>query len=191
MIPFYLRDDCGVLLIRPEGAKVEPVKLLDEACGRSDPLYYGKGPAQAVMNSDHRRRFVERGIPQHTMLYVIGQARERQDVVAAEIAEDRRAPMFLISTRSQQQVSSGMKWGERGWAVAALLLMVGGVVAWDAATGRGREPQLWLYAAAAAGCLALGAVVWVWMVFNSLVDLRQRVREAWSLVDVQLSAART
>ena len=33
---------------------------------------------------------------------------------------------------------------------------------------------------------ALGALFWVWMVFNSLVDLRQRVREAWSLVDVQL-----
>ena len=81
------------------------------------------------MDSDHRRRFVERGIPQHTMLYVVGQARERQDVVAAEIAADRRAPMFLISTRSQQQVSSAMKWGERGWAVAALLLTVGGVVA--------------------------------------------------------------
>ena len=25
MIPFYLQDDCGVILIRPEGAKLEPV----------------------------------------------------------------------------------------------------------------------------------------------------------------------
>ncbi|HEX9046279.1 MAG TPA: LemA family protein, partial [Verrucomicrobiae bacterium] len=29
-------------------------------------------------------------------------------------------------------------------------------------------------------------LAWVWMVFNSFVDLRQRVRQAWSLVDIQL-----
>jgi hypothetical protein len=186
MIPFYLQDDCGVILIRPEGAKLEPVTMFSKACGPKDPLYYGKGPRQRVMDSDDYRHFVERGIPQHAMLYVMGQARERQDAVAAEIAADRRAPIFLISTRSQQQVSSGAKWGERIWALFALLLTVGGVVAWDLVTRAGREPQLGLYAAAAAGCVALGALVWVWMVFNSLVDLRQRVREAWSLVDVQL-----
>ena len=60
--------------------------MFDETCGRGDPLYYGKGPAGAVANSDHRRRFVEQGIPLHAMLYVMGQARERQDVVAPEIA---------------------------------------------------------------------------------------------------------
>jgi hypothetical protein len=186
MIPFYLQDDCGVILIRPEGAKLEPVTMFRKSCGRRDPLYYGKGPAQGVAGSDEYRHFSERGIPLRKTLYVIGQARERQDVVAAEIAADRRAPMFLISTRSQQQVSSGMKWAERFWVLFALLLMVAGVVAWDLASGARRDPQLWLYGAAAAGAIALGATFWVWMVFNSLVDLRQRVRAAWSLVEVQL-----
>ncbi|MEP6663671.1 MAG: LemA family protein, partial [Verrucomicrobiota bacterium] len=27
---------------------------------------------------------------------------------------------------------------------------------------------------------------WVWMVFNSIIDLRQRVRQGWAQVDVQL-----
>ena len=81
-IPFYLQDDCGVILIRPEGAKLEPATLFDETVGCGDPLYYAKGPAGAVADSDHRRRFVERGIPLHAMLYVMGQARERDDVVA-------------------------------------------------------------------------------------------------------------
>ncbi len=90
MIPFYLQDDCGVILVRPEGAKLEPAAMFDETVGRGDPLYYAKGPAGAVADSDHRRRFVERGIPLHAMLYVMGQARERQDVVAPEIAQDRR-----------------------------------------------------------------------------------------------------
>src|SRR5260221_2769746 len=39
--PFYLQDDCGFVLIRPEGAKLESVGGFDETCGRSDSLYYG------------------------------------------------------------------------------------------------------------------------------------------------------
>jgi hypothetical protein len=183
---FFLQDDCGAILIRPEGAKVEPAEMFDETAGRDDPLYYGKGPAGAVGNSDHRRRFVEDGIPQHAMLYVLGQARERQDVVAPEVACDRNAPMFLISTRREEQVSSGMKWGQRGWVVLGLALAVGSVVGRDAAMDVAQQSRLWVYAGAGLGYLALGGLAWLWMVFNGLVDLRQRVRQAWSLVDVQL-----
>ena len=43
-----------------------------------------------------------------------------------------------------------------------------------------------LLAAAPLGYLFLWASVWVWMVFNSIVGLRQRVRQGWSLIDVQL-----
>ena len=86
MIPFYVRDDCGLLLVRPTGAKMEPQVVFEKTCGQSDPLYYGKAPASAVPNSDHRRQFREVAIPLHAPVYVVGKARERQDVVAAEIA---------------------------------------------------------------------------------------------------------
>jgi len=36
------------------------------------------------------------------------------------------------------------------------------------------------------GYLLAGALAWIWMVYNSLVDVRNRVRQAWSLVDIQL-----
>ena len=120
------------------------------------------------------------------MLYVVGQARERQDVVAPEIAQDRQAPIFLVSTRSEEQVSSGMKWGQYGWAFFGLLLAVAGVVGRDAARSCAPAAAWPVWAAVAAGYLLFGTLIWVWMVFNSLVDLRQRVREAWSLVDIQL-----
>jgi hypothetical protein len=186
MIPFYLQDDCGVILIHPQGAKLEPAGLFDDTVGTGDPLYYGKGPAGAVSNSDYRRRFVECGIPLHATLYVMGQARERQDVVAPEIAADRNAPIFLISTRSEEQIASGMKWGQYGWAFFGLLLVVAGFIARDAAMNV-RLERFWpLYVGTGMAYLAVGGLAWIWMVFNSLVDLRQRVRQAWSLVDVQL-----
>jgi hypothetical protein len=184
---FYLQDDTGTVLVRPEGAKIEPAGLYDQTCDRSHPLYYGKGPPQAVANSDHRRRFVETGLPLHAPLYLVGQARERTDVVAPEIAADKEAPMFLISTRSEEKVRAGL--GRGAWALALLggLAFLGGF----ALRNHGLRHLLFVdclpqYAELAAGYAALAAIGWVWMAYNSLVGLRNRVRQAWSLIDVQL-----
>jgi hypothetical protein len=185
-ILFYLQDDCGVILIRPDGAKIEPLPLFDETCTPLNPLYYGKGPAAGVMNSDQRRRFVETGIPLKTKLYIVGQSRERRDIIAPEIAADEHAPMFLISTRTEEQVSSGMKWGSRGWVIFGLIAAVGCMIWRDGALNVGLQTHVLIYAAIAAGFLFAGGLAWIWMVFNSLVDVRNRVRAAWSLVDIQL-----
>jgi hypothetical protein len=37
-----------------------------------------------------------------------------------------------------------------------------------------------------AAYFAFFSIGWTWMVYNSMVDLRQRVNQGWSLVDVQL-----
>jgi hypothetical protein len=181
---FYLQDDCGVIRVLPQGAQFQARKLFDQVCGRGDALYYSKGPALAIADSDHRRRFVESAIPLHAPLYVMGQARERQDVVAPEIAADDSAPVFLISTRTREQIRAGFGWAEWGWGLAGLCLFVAGLAVRDIAAGRAANPLHYLVLAAVYLCAA--AAGWVWMAFNSLVDLRQRVRQGWSQVDVQL-----
>ena len=179
MIPFYLRDDCGVLLVRPEGAKLETTVVFDRTCTRSDPLYYAKGPALAVANSDYRRRFTERAIPLHAPVYVMGPARERADVVAAEIAHHPDAPVFLVSTRTEEQIARGLGWQHWLWGVGGGVLAVGGVLLAEPAT-----PVVPV--TVGAGYVALWGAGWAVVVFNSLVNLRQRVRQAWANVDVQL-----
>jgi hypothetical protein len=181
---FYLQDDCGVVRVLPQGAKIEPRRLFDQVCGPMDPLYYTKGPAYAVADSDHRRRFHENTIPLHAPLYVMGQARERQDVVAAEIAADKNAPLFIISTRTREQIRAGFGWAEWGWGLAGLCLFVAGLAVRDLATGRHANSAIYMVLAAVYLCAA--ATGWAWMAFNSLVDLRQRVRQGWAQVDVQL-----
>lgn len=103
MQPFYLKDETGIILIQPEGADIQPQTLFDQTCGRSDPLYYAKGPQGSIANSDHRRRFTEEAIPLHAELYIMGQSRERGDIVAPEIAKDKSAPMYVISTRTDRK----------------------------------------------------------------------------------------
>lgn len=183
MIRFYLRDDTGVIRIDPQGAKMEPVVTFEVECDDGDPLYYGKGPQDAVMHSDYRRRFVENGIPLGLPLYVVGQSRERDDIVAPEIAADPKAPMFLITCRSEKDITSGMSWSSWGLAfLAAVLLGVG--------VGLGRAGPYGIPVRdlifAGVGFVAVWLLGWTWMVYNSLIELRQRVRRAGALMDVEL-----
>jgi hypothetical protein len=185
-IPFYLQDDTGVILIRPEGAKVEPDIFCEATVEPDDPLYYTRGGTGSVPYSTHKRRYHETGLRLHSTLYIIGPTRERTDIIAPEIAVDREAPMFLISTRTEQLVKFEMSgsawlWGLLGFVppcVPAAVLLY---------SGEGAMPYFWSQALGPPlfylGAFALG---WVWMVHNSLVGLRQRVRQGWSLIDVQL-----
>jgi hypothetical protein len=185
-IPFYLKDDLGVVRVQPEGAKIEPATIFSEHCGRGDPLYYAKGPVHAVAHSDHRRQFTETAIPLHVPLYVMGQAREREDVVAAEIAADPKCPMFLISCRDEKQISQGLGIGYWIWGIVGLVLAVAGVAVFTSARG-GVLPRAAVPCVIAGGIYLLAwALGWVWLVFNSLIGLRNRVSQGWSLIEVQL-----
>jgi hypothetical protein len=186
MKPFYLQDDTGVIQVVPEGAKIEPSSFFSQTCTQFDPLYYQKGPAGAIADSDHRRRFVEEGIPLQASLYVMGHARERQDVVAPEIAKDTNESMFIISTRTEKEIRSGYAGLQWFWMLVSLAAACGGVFAFHRMTGQNPAQHAIGYVLAAVLWLVALGLGWVWLVFNSLVGLRQRVRQAWAQVDVQL-----
>jgi len=185
-IPFYLRDEEGVVLVRPVDAKHETLTIFNETVDEDHPLYYGKGPRHAVSHSDYRRRFTEQAIPLHAPVYVVGPARERPDIVAPEIAAQDDAPLYLISVRTEERVKSGLSgWSWFWWALG---LVIAGVPLMIALSPEARE---WRTTPERAGALILAylavwAGAWVWMVYNSLVGLRERVRQGASLIDVQL-----
>jgi hypothetical protein len=182
--PFYVKDDTGVLRIVPEGATIEAKEVFAQTCGRNDPLYYGKGPEKQVANSDHRRRFRETAIPLHTMLYVVGQARERQDVVAAEIARDKNS-MFLISMKTEKQVSNRLGVLFWVWYILGLLLSLGVALAWSLLRINSTVNILPFIIALGAFLLASG-VGWLWTVYNGFVNLHHRVEQGWSQIAVEL-----
>jgi hypothetical protein len=186
MRSFFLHDDYGSIRVQPEGANIEPKHVFSDYCYPNDPLYYGKGPRRSVMDSDHYRHFSESAIPIDAQLYVLGQARERNDLVAAEIAAAEEAPVYLISTRSEEQISSGkvMKFGFL--SLLGAIALVGSVVYFDHVQ-HSAEPRIPLYMGIGVGYLAIWMISWFWMVANSIIELRNRVRQAESLIDVQLT----
>ncbi|MES2696038.1 MAG: LemA family protein [Verrucomicrobiota bacterium] len=190
-IPFYLQDDRGVILVRPAGAQLDTMPFVRRTCGPGDPMYFGRGRSGAIAHSTHERLFVEVGVALHTPLTVLGQARERKDAVAAEIAADKEAPLFTITTRSDKKLRWDYQFGLAGWAFLGALPL-----AWLLALQPEFQRAISLsfshvkfgwewYAMGGAYAFAVMAM-WVWMVFNALVDLRNRVRQGWSQVEVQL-----
>jgi hypothetical protein len=185
--PFFLQDDEGVVLIEPAGAEIEPTSVFSETCGRSDPLYYAKGPDSTVPNSDHRRRFTETAIPQHAEIFVGGRATERPDVVAPKLAADPMQDYFLISTRPEDRIASGRAGAAFGWFLAGAVLTTGGVALWQ------HENRHLLFSdplpAALSALLVFlfaGTLAWIITVYNSILNLRARARQAWANIDVQL-----
>ena len=179
--PFQLKDDRGEIRVRPKGASIEAQASFSQTCSPGDPMYWWcKAPE--ISDSDHQRSYTEQAIPMHARLYVVGHAQQRSDIVAAEIAAHQGEELFLISTRPQAKVSSGLRWqfwliGLAGFALIALTLY------WIGEHSASYRPQ---YGQAAVFYLVAWLIGWIWMCFNSLVGLRQRVAQGWANIDVEL-----
>ena len=187
MTSFYLQDDTGLLLIQPEGARIEALNVFGETCTPFNPLYYGKGPSGGVIDSDQIRRFGETAIPLSSPLFIVGQARERADIVAPEIAADPATSEYLISVRSQEEISHGLGWRIGLFFGLGLLAAPGGHLLGDLAANQPSTALSFIiYAGEVLLYLGVGAMAWTFTVYNSLVELRQRVAQGWGQVDIQL-----
>jgi hypothetical protein len=181
---FFVRDDTGEVRVRPAEAKIEPLTMYGQTASRGEPLYYAKGPDGSVNGSTGTRRFTERGIPLHARLYVVGTARERPDVVAPEIMKSD-GDEFILSCRGEAAVTRGLALGSwAAWAAGLIALPAGMLLGFGEG---GRSDGVVLGGVlAAAGYGAVWGACWVWMVHDSLIGLRERVRRGWSLIEVEL-----
>jgi len=187
MTPFFVQDETGSLLVQPQGAQVEALGVFAQTCTPIDPLYYAKGPAMPIVDSDMVRRFTESVVPLQAPLFLVGQARERRDVIAPEIAADPNGAEFLISVRSQEQVSSGLGWSIWGFFIFGALAAPGGHALGFPAAGDAFYPLAYvMFAGEFALFIALWLIGWLVTVYNSIVELRQRVDQGWGQVEIQL-----
>ena len=129
---------------------------------------------------------MENGIPLHHELYTIGQSRERQDIAAAEIAHDPDCPMFLISTRPEEKIQKSMAGGFYGLLIFGSLLALG--APWLIQNILIHDESFPVIPA-----VSTFAVFWIYsfirwglMVFNDLIDLKNRVSQAASNIEVHL-----
>ncbi len=185
-VRFDLCDDTGSIQVRPEGATFDGELVMNTICGWKDPLYFGKGPSLEIPDSTHRRKFFETIIPIDRQLYVIGQSREREDIVAPEIASDKKAPIFLISSKDEKKISRA--YGIYFWvftilglAIAELVVWFGELMIYPLPPNYGRF-YLWT----AMIYTSFWLVGYLWKEYNGLKGLHEKVRQAESQVKIQL-----
>jgi hypothetical protein len=188
---FFLVDDTGELLIDPQGAKVDAPTTLSHHCGTSDPVYYGKGPSGAIMNSTYRRRFTEYALVPGDNLYVLGPAKLREEVAAPMIAHDDRSRYYFISSRSESQIVKGKnRWAIFLMIVAFLAALAVPVTA-ICSTERIEPLDVfvvypgWVTLAAAVFSLVVG-FFYLMLLYKGLLRVRNRLELALSLIEVQL-----
>ncbi|MDV2988756.1 MAG: GIDE domain-containing protein [Dehalogenimonas sp.] len=185
MVPIFLKDDTGLIRILPEGAEIHADNVFKEECRRNDPLYYDKGPTQGISHSTHRRRFTEEAIALYRPLYVVGQARERRDIVAAEIARSKDMPLYLISTKAEDHHSGRYRLWYSLWLAFGLAVSLGGLWLYNAQSLN--HPSLGELLVGGAALYAVATLLgWLWNAYNSLVHLRQRVNQGWSQIEIEL-----
>ena len=183
--PFYLKDDSGLIQVVPDGASITDNSVFNQTVTPVDPLYYSKGPQTTIANSTHHRRFSERALPLHAMLYVLGEARERQDTVAAEIAQEKKGQMFIISTKTEKQISRGYAGWFWMWTLFGLLIAVGTGIGW-AYNAAGTSLSWQLPVILGLAYLLVFLLIYLWTTYNNLINLHHRVEQGWSQVDVQI-----
>jgi LemA protein len=208
--PFWVEDDTGRVLIRPEGASVYPDdRIRDDHAGRpgrhsSLSLLQTLAGAGTLGGLDGagaaRHRSTEWVIRPGDPIYVLGEASLRTDAVALEFApcdegSTRPRRSVLVAAGDEHRVARRTGWQ----AVALLLLAMAGAaaipLAWEAldrarnGTPVGASPIEEAQGAMVVAALLVLAVLPVLLVgrlYNRLVSARNRVEAAWALIDVHL-----
>lgn len=186
---FTLRDETGTVRVDPEKAEIDAEQVLSKVVKPRDPLWR-LGPHRQINNSTGRRRFREAVIPNGAKVYLLGTARLREDIVAPEIAHEPTSEIFLISVREKKKVISGYAWKSRITFFFSFLFAV--LTPLLALLLAGVEPEAVLSRGALfmvlAGALTLLIYAGIYMktIYNGLIDVRNRARRAWSMIEVEL-----
>ena len=192
-VPFQLHDDTGDIRVHPEGAEFHGHQIIARTVRKSDPLYYGKGPRTSIANSTGRRRFRETIIANGAEAYVMGTVRVRDevDVVAPEVAQDEFGEAFIISSKSEDELIKKFGWQSTGSFAGAFAAAVAGPSLFVALAFEGNVPDsTWstvLILSIVLGLLVPMVIAGLYAktIYNGLVDLRNRVRRAWAMLDVE------
>ncbi len=213
--PFVLEDDTGQIRVRPTTTSLfdsdndrlsldlmqflgDPV--LDYTCGPDDPRFFELGPGQPGDRSSGKRRFREWIVPHGGEVYVMGPVQLRDDVVAPEVAADADTAdidhQFFLSTQSERNLGrryfrqSANNYGcALGLVIASFWIytVVATIGGWDSIVA----PNILVASGVAfATWLSAIGVLYLKTIYDGLVELRNRERRAWAMLDVELKRRR-
>ena len=184
-VPFELVDDTGRIRVDPANAKIDGDESLKRSASSWQDIYYEKGPSRSIAGSTGERRFNESILAQNEDVYILGSARICKEVAEYEIAYDKHDELFMISTRKEDEILTKYTYGK---IISVILGLIFSIILPFVVEQRG---VIYPTAPVAATLAGLGftfliTVIYVSLVFNGLVRIRERLVQAWSLIEIQL-----
>ncbi|MBQ1277597.1 MAG: LemA family protein [Thermoguttaceae bacterium] len=184
---FYLRDETGTVRVDPKDAEIVAEKFVEETLDRSAPEYFKWASGRSELpNSCGIRRFTEVGVPLSSAVYVLGKARVRKDLVAAEIAKDETEPTFLIVAGNEEKARKGANYEEKLALGLAFAFAVGFGACLPGVCGAERSAIGFGALGGGGVCVALWGGRSLLAYVNSFVEFRRFVDRAKSNIDVEL-----
>lgn len=184
-VPFQLKDDTGSIRVDPARAEIDGDKSLDISASRSHDIYYDKGPGSSISGSTGERRFNETILARDEDVYILGSARIRKEVAEYEIAFDKHDDLYMISTRKEEEIQTRYS---RGKIISVIL---GAICSFALPFIIESRAEIYPSAPVTAtlgflGFMFLITFLYVSLVFNGLVRIRERLIQAWGLIEIQL-----
>ena len=184
-VPFELRDDTARIRIDPAKAQMDGDESLNISASRRHDIYYEKGPSGSISGSTGDRRFSESILAQNEDVYILGSARIRKEVAEYEVAFDEHDEIYMISTRKEDEILTRYTQGK---FISVILGLICSIVLPFIV-----EQRVAIYPTAPVTAILAGigftfliTVIYVSLVFNGLVRIRERLVQAWSLIEIQL-----
>jgi hypothetical protein len=188
-VQFDLVDETGAVKVRPEGASIVGFRTVRLVTHRLDPAFAHLAPAVDLPDSTGRRRITELVLPLDRPTIVTATGRLRPDVAEPELAWDPADRTLLVSSvdlavhAGRHAASAAGSLLAAAVALACLPLAIrSGDIGYGTAVA---ESGAWA-PMALAGTVVVVVAHWLQYVHNDLVDLRERVQRARSLLDVEL-----
>lgn len=161
---FYCRDESGEIRVDPKDAKIFTVHQLN--------------------TKDGNMRYSERWVQEGDEAYILGAA-QVDPLTGSSLCitkPDLKEP-FILSSLTEQAVKRHYAKAAILWHNASINAFILAALMLFGLAGSFAPSNLLLAALIPVAYLALVMIV---LVFNDLVDLRQRVRRAWANIDVSL-----
>ena len=131
---FWVQDATGRVWVNPEGARLEPLEVVDEFQpeeSRTDgaSLRLGNFSLSLGGTSERRRtlgfRYQEWIVPVHRQVYILGQASDASGQLCLERPTETGNP-FLISFKTEEQLVGAARSAAQWMKIAGVIMLAGG-----------------------------------------------------------------
>lgn len=141
MVPFYLKDDTGKVLVDPKGAKldIKPDFEFNSSLGRDPPavvkdfLKRNNLSFEGFLGINKTMRYIETLVEPNDKLYILGTAGDNpfvEDTTAQKGVEDimiqkgKNEKIYYISDKSEKDIVGSLKWKSLGGIFGGALLSI-------------------------------------------------------------------